>query len=60
VLIEEQLFVRFKGKTILLDSNLLLVFMVGALGARVFTRFKRVSDYTVTDYELLVRLVQSF
>jgi len=60
VLTEEQLFVRFKGKTVLLDSNLLLVLMAGALGAQIFTRFKRVSDYTIKDYELLVRLVRSF
>jgi len=57
---EEQLFFRFKGKAVLLDSNLLLVFLSGLLGARVFQSFKRVSKYEFSDYELLVRLLGSF
>jgi hypothetical protein len=60
MLIEEQLFSRFKGKTVLLDSNLLLVLLCGSLGMQVFKRFKRVSGYTLGDYELLVRLVEKF
>ncbi len=58
--LEEQLFARHVGKNVLLDSNLLLVFLSGALGARFFARFKRVSDYKMADYELLVRLLKSF
>ncbi len=57
---EEQLFARHLGKNILLDSNLLLVFLSGALGARFFRRFKRVGDYKMEDYELLVRFMKSF
>lgn len=57
---EEHLFSRFKGKAVLLDANLLLVFLAGFLGARGFKSFKRVHDYTFGDYELLVRLLSSF
>jgi rRNA-processing protein FCF1 len=57
---EERLFLSFKGKSVLLDSNLLLVFLSGPLGANVFKAFKRISDYSFTDYELLVRLLRSF
>jgi rRNA-processing protein FCF1 len=57
---EEQLFLRFKGKAVLLDSNLLLVFLAGFLGARGFKSFKRVSGYTFGDHELLARLLGSF
>lgn len=57
---EEHLFSRFKGKAVLLDANLLLVFLAGFLGARGFKSFKRVNDYTFGDYELLVRLLSSF
>ena len=57
---EEQLFLSFKGKAIVLDSNLLLVFLSGFLGARVFKSFKRISRYEFSDYELLVRLLGSF
>lgn len=58
--LEEQFFARHVGKKILLDSNLLLVFLSGALGANFFARFKRVSNYKMEDYELLVRLLKSF
>jgi hypothetical protein len=58
--IEEELFARHAGKRILLDSNLLLVFISGAMGPGIFARFKRVSNYTIGDYELLVRLLGAF
>jgi hypothetical protein len=48
------------GKCIALDSNLLLVLVCGSMDVRLFKSFKRVSDYTVKDYELLVRLLQAF
>ena len=38
----------------------LLVFLTGASDPRLFGRFKRVSSYTIKDYELLVRLLRSF
>src|ERR1035437_8630030 len=58
--LEEQLFARHSGKSVLLDSNLLLVFLAGSLDPPLFGRFKRVSAYTLKDYELLVRLLSSF
>jgi hypothetical protein len=59
--LEEQLFKRHAGKSILLDSNLLLVFLSGAMGASFFSKFKRVSNnYKMEDYELLLRLLKSF
>jgi rRNA-processing protein FCF1 len=60
MILEEELFARYAGKGVLLDSNLLLVLLSGALGIDRFKRFKRVSNYTIQDYELLVRLIQSF
>jgi hypothetical protein len=58
--LEEQLFAKHKGKSILLDSNLLLVFLSGSSNPVLFGQFKRVSSYTLRDYELLVRLLRSF
>jgi len=60
MILEESLFARHRGKSILLDSNLLLVFLVGAFDSRLFGRFARVSDYTLEDYHLIVRLLSSF
>jgi hypothetical protein len=58
--LEEQLFARHAGKSILLDSNLLLVYLAGSSNRSIFGQFKRVSAYTFKDYELLLRLLSSF
>jgi hypothetical protein len=60
MLTDEDLFLRYRGKAVLLDSNLLLVFLCGALGSSVFKRFKRISAYTPRDYELLAQLLAQF
>lgn len=58
--LEEHLFARHRGKSVLLDSNLLLVFISGSLSPRLFGQFKRVGAYSVDDYDLLVRLLGCF
>jgi hypothetical protein len=58
--LEEQLFAQHRGKSVLLDSNLLLVFLTGSLSPSLLGQFKRVSTYTLDDYELLVQLLGSF
>jgi rRNA-processing protein FCF1 len=58
--LEEELFAHYKGKKVLLDTNLLLVLLTGMAGARLFARFDRVNDYTFDDYELLVWLLGKF
>jgi hypothetical protein len=60
MILEEQLFAHHKGRSVLLDSNLLLVLLIGSFDPKLFDRFKRVSDYTTEDYDLLVRLLGSF
>jgi len=58
--IEDRLFQRHAGKSILLDSNLLLVFLTGYFDEQLLGRFKRVSAYSIQDYRILVRLLRSF
>jgi hypothetical protein len=60
MLLEEQIFACHKGKSVLLDSNLLLVFLAGSFDPCLFGSFKRISDYTLNDYDLLVRLLSFF
>lgn len=52
--------IRPQGKTLLLDSNLLLVLLIGAYDPLRLRTFKRVSNFTIEDYDLLVRLLESF
>jgi rRNA-processing protein FCF1 len=60
MLMEEAAFARHVGKSILLDSNLLLVLLAGRFDPRLFGRFDRISKYSYDDYELLERLVGRF
>jgi rRNA-processing protein FCF1 len=58
--IEERLYERHRGNRVLLDSNLLLLFLVGGYSLSLIRTFKRVSDYSVQDYRLLVEFLGSF
>ena len=57
---EEEIFERYAGKNVLLDSNLLLLVVSASADIRSLSSFKRVADFTVQDYELLVRFLKSF
>lgn len=58
--IEEQLFERHAGKNILLDANLLLVFLAGIVDIHLFGNFKRVEKFTSEDFDLLERILSRF
>jgi len=60
MILEEALFARHRGKSVLLDSNLLLVLLTGAIGSHLFGRFERVRKYTFDDYELLRQILSGF
>lgn len=54
----EQHINTYRSKGILIDTNLLLLLLVG--GTPSIKNFKRTSTYTASDYELLVRLIDQF
>lgn len=45
---------------LLIDSNLLLLFLVGTIGRNRITTFKRTQKYSLEDFELLERLISTF
>jgi rRNA-processing protein FCF1 len=49
-----------RRETIFIDTNLLLVLLVGGLDPRQVERFKRTSAYTKQDYALLAEFVGEF
>jgi hypothetical protein len=53
-------FGRFPRRGILLDSNLLLLMMVGSYDPRLIGTFKRLNDYTVRDFKIVSLLVSEF
>ena len=49
-----------RQKSLFIDTNLLLVLIVGALGPEQIERFKRTKAYTREDYALLLAFVGGF
>jgi hypothetical protein len=47
----------YVGGTALVDSNLLLLYLVGRCDPRIIPRFTRTQKYTVKDFELLSKLL---
>lgn len=45
---------------VLLDTNLLLLLLVGAVDRRLVPKFKRTSQFVERDFDLLVRFVAAF
>src|ERR1044072_1459487 len=45
---------------ILVDTNLLVLFLLGTFDKRLVTDFKRTQAYSVEDFELLSKLIQQF
>ncbi len=45
---------------LLVDTNLLVLFIVGTVNRRRISSFKRTSQYDLVDYELLLRMMKQF
>lgn len=57
---EELLFLKYRGKRILLDSNLLLLFMVGSFQRNRISTFKRTAQFSESQFDVLVQLMAQF
>ena len=51
---------KHASKGVVVDTNLLLVFLIGAYDTAYLEHFKKTSSYTAEDYELLRRIVKNF
>jgi hypothetical protein len=51
---------KHRAKGVLVDTNLLVLFLVGTVTKERITNFKRTGDFTIEDYELLARLIAWF
>src|SRR6266481_5074076 len=54
------LIAKHRSKGALVDSNLLVLFLVGMVNKRRILDFKRTQDFTIDDFELLKRLITWF
>ena len=56
----ENVIQRYRSRGVLVDTNILLLFAVGSFDRRRIPSFKRTSQFTVEDYDLLVRVLDCF
>jgi hypothetical protein len=51
---------KHRAKGVLVDTNLLVLFLVGRVNRQRILNFKRTGDCSIEDYDLLVRLIGWF
>src|ERR1700736_6648428 len=51
---------KHQGKGVLVDTNLLVLLLVGVVNRRRILQFKRTQDFTIEDFDLLEHLVKWF
>ncbi len=51
---------RYCQKGILIDTNILLLFLVGSVNQERITKFNRTQQFIPEDYELLLRFIEKF
>ena len=56
----EALINKHRAKGVLVDTNLLVLLLVGMINKQRILNFKRTGDFTLEDYDLLVRLIGWF
>ena len=54
------LFEKHQSKGVLVDTNLLVLYLVGKVNKNRILNFKRTQKYTVEDFELLERAIVWF
>lgn len=56
----EALIDKHRANGLLIDTNLMILMLVGRTNRRRIEHFKRTESYTIADYELLERFVKKF
>lgn len=51
---------KFRKKGILIDTNLLILLLVGSYNENTISNFKRTVSYTVEDYKYLIAFLENF
>lgn len=51
---------KYKSKGILIDTNILLLYLVGLVNRDRIPRFKRTAQFISEDYDLLLQIIEGF
>jgi rRNA-processing protein FCF1 len=54
------LFAKYRHRGILIDTNILLLFFVGAVNRERISKFNRTQQYEPEDYDLLLQIIDFF
>jgi hypothetical protein len=57
---QEALFNAYRGKRLLLDANLLLLFLIGTFDRSLIARFKRTAGFSANDFDVLANILPFF
>jgi hypothetical protein len=55
-----ELYEKYRSRGVLIDSNLLLLYVIGQYDRDLIARFKRTAQYEIDDYELVERVFTLF
>ncbi|MEM8504348.1 MAG: PIN domain-containing protein [Cyanobacteria bacterium P01_D01_bin.1] len=55
-----QIIRRYSSKGVLIDTNILLLYFIGAFNRERIERFKRTKQFTARDYDLLIGFINQF
>jgi hypothetical protein len=56
----QQLIIRNRNRGVIVDANLLLVYVVGHVNPNRLSKFTRTSQFDIQSYELLIELIGNF
>lgn len=56
----DQLIQRYKQTGIFVDTNILLLYFIGAFDQNLIPKFKRTRQFTIEDHTILVRILDFF
>lgn len=56
----DQIYIQHKNKTVILDTNILLVYLIGCIDPKLIKDFKRTQAYCIEDFYVLDYLIKKF
>lgn len=51
---------KYRRKGVLVDTNILLLYVVGSFDRKIISEFKHTNSYTVEDFDAAVLVIESF
>lgn len=56
----DKIYIQHRNKTVILDTNILLVYLTGRVDPKLIETFKRTNGYCIEDFYVLKELIEKF